>query len=293
MEVFVQVVDAGSLAAAARRLRRNPSSVSKIISTLEDRLDVRLLTRTTRSVTLTDAGGNFFEHCKAILININDAEEAATARHREPQGQLRVIGMSVCSPNIILPLLKGFLKSYPKIKIDLNQAEYFPDMVAADMDVALRIGEVTAKGLECVKLAPSRRLICASPEYIATRGAPRSLTSLEDHNCIGFSAIQPLNTWELSRNGLIENIQPSGNLIASNAQLIRHAALSGWGICQLSDFIIGPDIRAGKLIVLFPEQLDIITNYVCAIYPRKKRSPKKTLAFVEHLEEELSTDQFI
>ena len=291
METFVQVVDAGSLAAAARRLRRNPSSVSKIISALEDRLEVRLLTRTTRNITLTDAGLDFFEHCKAILINIDDAEEAATASHREPRGRLRVVGMNACSPNVILPLVSGFLNRYPSIQIDLHQAEYFPDMVAADMDVALRIGEVTTKGLECVRLTPSRRLICASPEYLATHGTPLTLAELVDHNCIGFSTNVQFNNWEVNGDRKVEKFQPSGNLVASNAQLIRQAALFGWGICQLSDFIINPDIKEGRLVVLFPEQLDSITNYVCAIYPRKKRSPKKTLAFVEHLEEELSANQ--
>ncbi|MCJ8337106.1 MAG: LysR family transcriptional regulator [Pseudomonadales bacterium] len=292
MEIFVQVVDAGSLVAAARRLRRNPSSVSKVISTLEDRLGVRLLTRTTRNITLTVAGGDFFELCKAILINIEEAEEAATDRNREPQGRLRVVGMDVCSPNILLPLVEGFLTLYPSIQIDINQAESFPNMVAADMDVALHIGEITSKGLECVKLTPSRRLICASPEYIATHGPPQSLASLAEHNCIGFISASPqFNNWELSRDGQTEKFQPSGILVASTAQLIRQAALSGWGICQLSDFIIGQDIQEGRLVVLFPEQLDIITNYVCAIYPRKKRIPKKTLAFVEYLKEQLSMGQ--
>ncbi|MCJ8297551.1 MAG: LysR family transcriptional regulator [Pseudomonadales bacterium] len=290
MEVFVQVVDAGNLAAAARRLRRNPSSVSKIISALEDRLGVRLLTRTTRNMMLTDAGGDFFQHCKAILIDIDEAEEAATARHSEPRGRLRVVGMNACLPNIILPLISSFNIRYPGIQIDLNQAEYFPDMIAADMDVALRIGEVASKGLECVRLSPSSRLICASPEYLASHGKPKSFASLADHNCIGFSTNPQFNTWEISRGRQTEKHQASGNFLASNAGLIRQAALSGWGICQLSDFIIGPDIQEGRLVVLFPEQLETITNYVCAIYPRKKRPPKKTLAFVDHLKEELSMD---
>ncbi|MCJ8300871.1 MAG: LysR family transcriptional regulator, partial [Pseudomonadales bacterium] len=268
-----------------------PSSVSKIIIALEDRLSVRLLIRTTRNITLTDAGRDFFEHCKTILINIDEAEEAATVCHSEPQGWLRIIGMNACSPNIILPLVEGFLTRYPSIQIEINQAEYFPDMVAADMDVALRIGEVTTKGLECVKLAPSRRLICASPEYLAIHGTPQSLASLTDYNCIGFSAIPDVNNWELSRDGQTEKIQPSGTLVASDAELVRQAALSGLGICQLSDFIIGQDIQEGRLVVLFPEQMDIITSYVCAIYPCKKSPPKKTLAFVKYLKEQLSMGQ--
>ena len=292
MEVFVQVVDAGTLAAAASRLRRNPSSVSKIISALEDRLEVRLLTRTTRNVTLTDEGRDFFEHCKAILINIEEAEKAATVRHSEPRGKLRVIGMNAFVPSIIIPLISGFVSRYPDIQIDLNQAECSPDMVAADMDVALSIGEVTSKGLECVKLAPSCRLICASPGYLATHGIPQSFASLADHNCIGFSADPQFNIWELSVDRPTEKIQSSGNFLASHAGLIRHAALSGWGICRLSDFIIAPDIQEGRLVVLFPEQLEIVTYYVCAIYPRKKRTPNKTLSFVRYIKEQLSMDQF-
>ena len=293
MEIFVQVVDAGNLAAAARRLGRNPSSVSKVISALEDRLGVRLLTRTTRNMMLTDAGGDYFQHCRAILIEIDEAEEVATAQHSEPRGRLRIMGMNACSPHIIIPLISSFLIRYPRIQIDLNQAEYFSDLVATDTDVALRIGEITSKGLKCVRLAPSRRLICASPGYLATYGTPLSVSDLADHNCIGFCANPQLNAWEVSDDGHTQKVQPSGNFSASNAQLIHQAALSGCGICQLSDFIVSPDIQKGLLVVLFPQQLKIISNYVCAIYPRKKRSPRTTLAFVKHLKEQLSKNPLI
>jgi len=290
MEVFVQVVNAGSLAAAARRLHRNPSSVSKFISALEERLGVRLLTRTTRHLTLTDAGQDFYVHCKAILIDIDQAEEAATAtsRHRKPSGCLRITGMDACSPNIILPLISGFLSRYPGIQVDLNQAEFCPDMTANDMDVALSIGEIKSKLLTCVKLAPSRQLICASPEYLASHGTPQSIANFKDHNCIRSSTSCEQNNWEIIQDQQTDTVQPSGSLAANNAQLVRQAALSGWGICQLSDFIIGPDIEEGRLVVLFPEQLEVIGNYICAIYPRKERPPNKTLVFVEYLKEQLS-----
>ena len=292
MEIFVQVVDAGSLVGAGRRLQRNPSSVSKVISALEDRLGARLLIRTTRNMMLTDAGVEFFEHCKTILSNIDEAEEAATARHREPRGRLRVIGMNACIPNLIIPLIAGFVNRYPDIQIDLNQAVCSPDMVASDTDVALSIGEVNSKGLECVKLAPSRRLICASPGYLATYGTPQSFSSLADHNCIGFSANPQFNTWHLSEHRPTEKIQSSGNFLASHAGLIHQAALSDLGICRLSDFIVGRDIQEGRLVVLFPEQLEEISYYVCAIYPRKKRTPNKTLTFVKYLKEQLSIGEY-
>lgn len=288
METFVQIVSAGSLVGAARRLRRNPSSVSKIIAGLEDRLSVRLLTRTTRNLVLTDAGESFYKHCKSILIDIEEAEETAMTRHENPRGRLRIIGMNALSPNTVLPLAYRFIERYPEIKLELVQAEFFPDMVGAEMDVAIRFGEVTSKGLECVRIAPSRRVICASPAYLERHGTPDTLASLTEHNCIVFSNLQHLNIWELNHNKHVETCHPSGNLVASNAELIRQAALSGRGICQLSDFIVGDDIREGRLIVLFPKQLETITNYVCAIYPRKERPPRKTLVFIEYLQENLS-----
>ncbi|EPJ48822.1 MAG: hypothetical protein OFPI_27700 [Osedax symbiont Rs2] len=290
MEIFVQVVDAGSLAAAARKLRRNPSSVSKFMSALEDRLGVLLLTRTKRDMVLTDAGENFLLHCKDILSDIDEAEQAATATARptEPRGRLRVIGMDTCSPSIMIPLISGFAKLYPGIQMDLNHTDYGQELVGTQMDVALRIGELTAKGLKCVQLAPSYRLICASPEYLATHGTPQSLASLAEHNCIGFSTPDQSNTWQLPHNGQSKKIQPCGNLVANNAELIRQAALSGAGICQLSNFIIGPDIQEGRLVLLFPEQQEVIDDYVCAIYPRKKITPEKTLIFVKYLKQQLS-----
>jgi len=291
METFVQVVDAGSLATAASRLRRNPSSVSKIISSLEDRLGVLLLKRTTRNLLLTDVGSDFFEHCKAILTHINEVEKAAASRDTEPRGLLRIIGLNACSPSIILPLISGFVTDYPNIRIDLSQAEFGKELIYEDMDVALRIGEITLKSLECVKLAPSRLLICASPEYLATYGSPQSLVNLADHNCIGFNTKSRFNPWELCHNTQTEKIQLSGRFIANNAELIRQAALSGWGICQLSSFIIGSDIQEGRLVELFPKQQKTITNHVCAIFPRKKRTPYKTQAFVKYLKEELLKGQ--
>ncbi len=292
MEVFVQVVNAGSLAIAARRLRRNPSSVSKLLGELEYRLGVALLTGTTRSITLTDAGEVFFHDCKAILTDIDKAEEAATERYVELCGRLRVAGMDACSPNIILPLMEGFVSRFPGIQIDIEQAEYGQKIDYEKTDVALRIGEVTTKGLKCVKLAPSRLLICASPQYLASHGTPQSLVNLADHNCIGFSTKSQFNPWELCYDRQTEKLQLTGSLIANNAELIRQAALSGWGICQLSNFIIGPDVQEGRLVELLPKQPDKTIIYVCAIFPSQKSTSDKIQAFVSYLKEQLSMSQF-
>jgi len=293
MEVFVQVVNAGSLAKAASKLGRNTSSVSKFLCALEDRLRVRLLKQTSRIIMLTDAGEVFFQDCKVILSDIDKAEEAATERLTELPGSLRIVGMDVCAPNIILPMISAFVSRYPGIQIDIEQVEHRQEIDYEKIDVALRIGEVTTKGLKCVKLAPSRRVICASPEYLATHGTPQTLVELADHNCIGFNTKSHLNLWELSHDRQTEKIQLSGSFVANNAELIRQAALCGWGICQLSNFIIGPDVQEGRLVELFPKQLDKTTNYICAIYPRQKRTPYTTQAFVSYLKEQLSMSPFV
>ncbi len=289
MEVFVGVVEAGSLAQAARALRRDPSSISKMLTALEDRLGVDLVTRTTRSMALTEAGEEFYGSCKTILMDVAEAEEAATVRDSEPRGLLRVVGMNAITPTVILPLVDGFLRRCPHVRVDLIRKEVFPDLVDTNMDVALRIGEIRAKGLECVELAPSRRIVAAAPSYIAAHGAPSTLADLAEHNCIGFSTLPRLNKWGLTPGDAQEHIRPTGNLSASSADLIRQAALSGMGVCMLSDLIVRADIEQGRLVPLFPDQMNAMVNNVCAIYPRRRRTPVKTLAFVEFLKEALSS----
>lgn len=293
MAVFVRVVEAGSLSAAARALRRSPSSVSKILTGLEDRLGVRLITRNTRHLQITDTGQDYYQRCRLILEDITEAEERASALHAEPGGTLRVVGMNILSQKAMMPILTGFLEKYPRISLEIHQTDIFPDLVKSGIDLALRIGGVSTAGLECVELMPSRRVICAAPDYIAVHGRPRTLSQLHLHNCMTFATNEALNTWELEGAEGTESIHVSGNLAASTAELIRQAALNGWGVCQLSDVIIGPDLKNGALVPLFPEQLDQTTNHICAVYPKRRSAPKKVLAFVEHMREALGKEGFL
>jgi len=287
MAVFVRVVEAGSLSAAARALRRSPSSVSKILTGLEERLGVRLITRNTRHLQITDVGDDYYQRCRNILEEIAEAEERATAIHAEPSGTLRIVGMNILSQKTMMPVLTGFLEKHPRISLEIHQTDVIPDLVKSGIDLALRIGSVSAKGLECVELAPSRRVICASPAYIAAHGRPKTLSQLHLHNCLTFSTNEALNTWELEGAEGTDSLHVSGNLAASTAELIRQAALGGWGICQLADVIIGPDLKSGALVPLFPDQLDRVINHICAVYPKRRRTPKKVLAFVEHMRDAL------
>lgn len=285
IETFLRIAEEGSLAGAARQLRRTPSSVSKILKGLEERLDTGLVTRTTRSMALTEAGEQFYNRCRSILQEIEEAEGTVSDLHTRPSGHLRVVGMNVLSQELLMPLITEFLSQNPDITIDLVQTDVLPDLIRSGADVALRIGEVTAKALVCERLAPSHRVICAAPGYLESHGWPAQLKELSKHNCLVFGHNPALNIWQTERDGQIIGIEPRGDFSANRGELLRQAALAGLGIAQLSDVLVGPDLQAGRLVALLPEQLRRITNHVCAIYPRRQRAPHKVTAFVSFLRE--------
>ena len=283
METFLRIAEAGSLAAAGRRLGRTPSSVSKLLTGLEERLGARLVTRTTRSLALTDSGTQFLARCQSILAELEEAEVRAAELHRMPGGRLRAVGMNILSQSLLVPLITGFLRANPGITIDLVQAESLPDLTRAGADVGLRIGSLSTKGLVCEPLAVSRRVTCASPAYLVRHGRPARFEDLADHNCLTFGHNAAMNRWQIECEGRVITLQARGDFTANRGELIRQAALAGWGVCHLSDVLVGPDLLSGRLVALFPEQIEQVTNHVCAIYPRRQRVPRKVTAFVEHL----------
>ena len=284
IETFIQVAESGSFASASRALRCDPSSVSRSIAALEKRLGVRLIARTTRSVAVTDAGVLFLKRCKSLVQDMQSAEEDARAQNGRLEGRLRVTGIHAVTPSVLVPLVKSFLEKNPLVNLELNQVNVMPDLVSNEIDVCLRIGGVPPKGGRSIPLVQSTRVICATQTYLERHGSPKTLADLTDHNCLGFSLNQRLNTWELKQDDNCSQIRTQGNIIASSADFIRQAALESLGICRLSDFIIGEDLRAGRLVPVFPGCSDGSTNHVCAVVPTGTNLPARTIAFIKHLQ---------
>src|SRR5512134_169155 len=190
MLVFSKVVQGGSLSAAARELGVSTAVVSRTLSSLEARLGVRLINRTTRSLHLTDEGASYFETCQRILAEIDEADAAVTSRRVEPQGVLKVALPASFGHKHIAPLIPPFAARYPKIQLALSLSDRTVNMVEEGYDLAIRIGELEDSSLAARKLAPNRRVVCASPEYLRTHDAPRIPEDLQRHNCLTTTDLQ-------------------------------------------------------------------------------------------------------
>lgn len=286
MMVFAKVVEEGSFSAAARSLKLTPSAVSKQIGRLEDRLGVRLLNRTTRRLSATEEGAAFFQRCSRILADMDEAEAAVTALHSAPRGNLRINCGIAFGKHQIGPLLPEFLERYPELTVEMTLTDALADLVDEGHDVAVRFGQLQDSTMVARQLAVSRRAICASPEYFERHGIPEHPSELVDHNCLTFSHMPHLNEWIFRLpSGDDYPVKPAGNFSANNGETIHEMALDGLGVARLAEFLVGPDVREGKLMrVLQPFYRDIEVP-INAVYPTRRHLSPKVRAFVDFLVE--------
>lgn len=283
--VFAHVVEHGSFSASARALGLTPSAVSRQISRLEDRLGVRLLTRSTRHIVLTEAGRAFYERCAAIAAEIDDAEALVTSLGGEARGTLRVNATVALAKSHLLPMFPEFLKRYPDISLRLELTDRPVDMVEEEIDVAIRFTEqVTDTSVVARRLAANQRVVCAAPGYLEHHGTPTEPEHLLDHNCLRVSTVSRWNDWAFDGPGGRRVLHVSGNFEANSADAVYHAALAGLGVARLSTYLVSGDLKAGRLVHLLPgyvhEEADIL-----AIYPERKNLPAKVRVFVDFLAE--------
>jgi DNA-binding transcriptional LysR family regulator len=223
--VFVAVVEQGGFSPAARALGISKSAVSKRINLLEQNLGVKLLHRTTRKLSLTEAGEHFFEHAAIANNAAKDAQDAVAQLQGEPQGRLRINTPMSFGRLHISPLIPVFLKRYPKITIDMVMDDKVIDIVGGGFDIAIRSGKLPDSNLIARKLAPLKSVLCASPAYLKNHGHPTTLNDLKQHNCLLFSYSQDLKEWRFTQNGISESIEISGNYQVNNSEALRDAML--------------------------------------------------------------------
>ena len=278
--VFVAVVENGGFSAAARTLGISKSAVSKRINQLEAHLGVRLLHRTTRKLSLTEAGERYFEHAAQALTAAGQAEDAVTELQGEPQGQLRINAPMSFGRLHVAPLIPKFLKGCPKLQIDLVMDDRKVDLVAGGFDVAIRAGNLPASTLIARKLAPVRQVLCASPDYIDRYGRPGTPTELSGHNCVLYSYSSDANEWTLIGEGGPETVTVSGSYQVNNSEALLEALREGVGIGRLPTFVAGPDLKTGRLVKLF-ESYRIPEFTIYAVFPERQYLPAKVRAFLD------------
>ncbi|MDX2464243.1 MAG: LysR family transcriptional regulator [Porticoccus sp.] len=288
--VFVAVVENGGFSAAARKLGISKSAVSKRINCLEKHLGVRLLHRTTRKLSLTEAGERYFEHALQALKAAGQAEDAVTELQGEPQGKLRISSPMSFGRLHVAPLIPKLLRRYPKLEIDLVMDDRNVDLVAEGFDVAIRSGNLSDSTLICLKLAPLRQVLCASPEYINSYGLPGTPAELTGHNCILFSYSIDSNEWTLIREDEPEIVTVSGNYRVNNSEALLEALKEGIGIGRLPTFVAGPDLKTGRLVELF-KSYRIPEHTFYAVFPEREYLPAKVRAFLDFATECFGGDQ--
>ena len=288
--IFVAVVESGGFSPAAKLLGISKSAVSKRVNLLEQSLGVKLLHRTTRKISLTEAGEHFFEHAVIANMAAKDAEDAVAQLQGEPQGRLRINTPMSFGRLHIAPFIPLFLKRYPKISIDMVMSDEVVDLVGGGYDIAIRSGTLADSSLIARKLAPLRSVLCASPEYLQKQGSPKTLDELNQHNCILFSYSRDLKEWSFTRGGQTQAIEVSGNYQVNNSEALKEALLQGTGIGRLPTFVAGTEIKAGRLIPLFTDY-DMYEQSIYAVFLERQYMPAKVRAFLDYAIEYLGGDK--
>ena len=283
MEAFVKVAETKSFSEAARRLRSSKSLVSRQISALEADLGVRLLQRTTRSLTLTEEGRAYHAEVTRILADIEVANAAVTQSKVAPRGRLRVSAPMSFGILHLAPILPRFLARFPEVELDLSLNDRYVDLIDEGFDLSIRVGRLAESSLVARRVAPFRMILCASPDYLGRHGTPKAPEALKQHQCLCYSTNSLTPEWRLQKpDGSPWPVQIAGHLHANNGDVLRVAAIEGAGIAYLPSFIVGADLQAATLVSLMPEFVPQDAA-IYAVYPNSRHLSPKVRAFIDFM----------
>ena len=291
LAVFSRVVATGSLSSAARELGLSPALVSRRIAALEARLGVRLLHRTTRSLRLTDEGASYLDTCSRVLAEIAEADAAVGAGRVEPQGALKVAIPASFGNRHIAPLIPAFAARYPKVQLALSLSDRAVNIIEEGFDLAIRIAHLEDSSLAARKLAPNRRVVCASPAYLERHGTPRTPQDLARHNCLTTSDFAM--TWDYTGpDGKPGSVRVAGRYACDNWEVLREWALAGLGVALKSTWDVRRHLEDGSLVPLCPGYTFGTDVAIYAVYPHRRFLPAKTRAFIEFLAESFGPEPY-
>jgi DNA-binding transcriptional LysR family regulator len=288
--VFARVVATGSLSAAARDLAMSPAFVSRRLAALEARLGVRLINRTTRSLHLTDEGAAYHETCVRLLAEIEEADAAVSAGRAEPRGILRVALPASFGNQHVAPLVPKFAQRYPDVQLALSLSDRAVNVVEEGFDLAIRIADLADSSLAARRLAPNRRVVCASPAYLSRHGTPRTPEDLAKHNCLttDFSM-----NWDYrGPDGKPGSVRVTGRYACDNWEVLREWALAGLGVALKSTWDVRRHLEDGSLASLLSGYTFATDVAIYAVYPHRRHLPAKTRAFIEFLAESFGPEPY-
>jgi DNA-binding transcriptional LysR family regulator len=253
IEVFVAVAEAGGLSRAATRLRLSPPTVTRALASLEDRLGVRLFNRTTRSLTITDAGQRFLDRSRRILTDLDDAQTDVAGEAVSPQGHLSITASVTLGRSLLAPVICEFLSLNRRVTVSAIFLDRITNLVEEGIDIAVRIGELPESGLVARKVGSVRRLLVASPDYLERNGAPASFSDLAHHSIIGFTGLMPVREWHFQDGTRNRSISLTPAFEVNDALAALQAAEASHGVSPALSYMVSDSLRRGRLVEVLPE----------------------------------------
>ncbi|EOW6612500.1 LysR substrate-binding domain-containing protein [Vibrio fluvialis] len=280
---FVAVAETGSFTQAAKRLVTSVANVSRRIALLEERLGVKLLLRTTRKVSLTEAGQVYYQQCRALLEGLEQAELTVTQMQQTPRGKLKVTAPVTYGEQKIAPLLNDFLLQHPKLELELVLTNQKLDLIEQGVDVAVRLGQLDDSSFIARRLSNRHLYVCATTDYLAQCGTPHTLSELTKHSCL----VGTYDHWRFKENQQSRSIRVKGRLSCSSGVVLLDAVLKGMGLAQLPDYYVEEYLLSGRLVEVLPSYRDDREG-VWALYPQNRHLSPKVRLLVDYLAQHLS-----
>jgi DNA-binding transcriptional LysR family regulator len=291
LTAFIAVAEEGSFNAAGRRLNRNSTVISRRVQTLEDGLGARLVERSTRRIALTEAGEAYLQRIRPLLQELSAAgQETERFSHGEPRGRLRLALPGSFGRIWLMPLLVEFLESHPTITLDVAFSNRFVDLIGEGFDLAIRLGVLPDSRLVSRKLAERKRMLVASPQYLARRGRPAVPMDVAGHDCLIFSGKPNPATWEfIMPGGGSLSVPVTGPLISDDAEALVLAALAGHGLLYATDWLVGRELLAGRLVHVLDDYPVPDEGAIYVVHPSTRRVPNKTQAFLRWISQRFAS----
>ena len=287
IEAFAAVAERGGISAAAQAMGRDPSVISRRLDALEARLGVRLMARTTRKITVTEAGSVYLRRVQTILAELSAADIEAAEGAAEPRGTLRLALPAAFTQRWIAPWLPEFIRTYPAVRLELQHSDHYVDLVAEGFDAAVRIGELADSNLVARRLASFEAILCASPGYLEASGVPDRPETLARHDCLGYPKPNFWPDWRLrSARGDRVVQRVAGPIITDEGEGLLAACIGGAGIMPVAEWMVGRELADGRLVRVLPDWRFDVDGAVHVVLPPGRLVPAKTRAFIDRFAKE-------
>jgi DNA-binding transcriptional LysR family regulator len=280
MSIFLAVVDEGGFAPAARKLQISPPVVTRAVTELEENMGVRLLTRTTRVVRVTDVGARYANDCRRILADVAETEKAASGTHSAPRGHLVITASVLFGKTYVTPIVTEYLRRYPETDVECRFLDRIVNMMDEGVDTAIRIGTLPDSSYQAIKVGQVRQVVCASPEYLKARGIPLTPEDLPAHDLIAATGISPSNDWRFERNGRPLTVRVRPRMTSTSNDAAIEAALEGFGLTRIGSYMVARHLAAGQLKTVLT-QFEFAPLPINVVHHEGRQSTRKVRAFID------------